>query len=171
MGCDMAKCGYCNSTVIIGGVKTQEKGERYCNDKCYKSAVLLAVSDQIPIETVREQIQVVHQGLCPKCKGRGPIDVHITYQIWSALLLTSWSNRPEISCRSCGRKKQLIGAVSSLFLGWWGFPWGLIMTPVQVTRNVIGMVKSQDELRPSPMLERMVRLGMASQMVKQWPPN
>jgi hypothetical protein len=163
----MAKCGYCNSTVIFGGLKTQDKSERYCNDKCYNNAVLLAVSNKIPIETINEQVQQVHQGFCPKCKGRGPIDVHIKYQVWSALFLTSWSNHPEISCRSCGRKNQLIGTVSSLVLGWWGFPWGLIMTPVQVARNVIGMVKGPDELRPSPMLERMVRLGIGSQLVQQ----
>ncbi|HSE43043.1 MAG TPA: hypothetical protein VLH08_19945 [Acidobacteriota bacterium] len=167
----MAKCGYCNSTVIFGGVKTQEKGERYCNNKCYNSAVLLAVADQIPPETINEQIQQVHQGLCPKCKGGGPIDVHIKYQVWSALLLTSWSNHPQVSCRSCGRKNQLFGVVSSLLFGWWGFPWGPIMTPVQVTRNVIGMLKGPDELRPSPMLERLVRLGIASQLVQQSQPG
>jgi hypothetical protein len=163
----MAKCGYCNSTVIFGGLKTKDKSERYCNEKCYNSAVLLAVSNQIAVETINEQVQQVHQGFCPKCKGRGPIDVHIKYQVWSALLLTSWSNHPEISCRSCGRKNQVIGALSSLVLGWWGFPWGLIMTPVQVGRNVIGMMKGPDDLRPSPMLERMVRLGIGSQLVKQ----
>lgn len=163
----MAKCGYCNSTVIFGGLKTKDKSERYCNDKCYNNAVLLAVADRIPIETVNEQIQSVHQGLCPKCKGRGPIDVHTRYQIWSALLFTSWSNQPQVSCRSCGRKSQLTGALTSLVFGWWGFPWGLVMTPVQVMRNVIGMVKNQDELRPSLMLERIVRIGMASERVKQ----
>jgi hypothetical protein len=163
----MARCGYCNSTVIFGGLKTKDKSERYCNDKCYNNAVLLAVADRIPIETVNQQIQSVHQGFCPKCKGRGPIDVHIKYQIWSALLLTSWSNNPQLSCRSCGIKSQLTAAVTSILFGWWGFPWGIIMTPVQITRNLIGMVKNQDELRPSLMLEKIVRLGMASELMKQ----
>ena len=67
----MANCGYCSSTIIFGGVRTQETRTRFCNQKCYNSAVLLAVSDQIPIEVVNQQVRMVHQGLCPKCKGSG----------------------------------------------------------------------------------------------------
>ena len=162
----MAKCGYCSSRVIFGGVRT-DAGTRFCNDKCYNGAMLLAVSDQIPSDVVNQQVQMVHQGLCPKCKGRGPIDVHTKFQVWSALLVTSWSNRPEVSCRACGVKNQVMSAISSLLFGWWGFPWGFIMTPVQITRNLIGMVKGPDDLRPSPMLEKMVRLSMASQLADQ----
>ncbi len=161
----MAKCGYCSSTIIFGGLRTKETRTRFCNQKCYNNAVLLEVSDKIPIDVVNQQVRMVHQGLCPKCKGCGPIDVHIKFQVWSALLVTSWSNRPEISCRACGRKNQLMSAFGSLLFGWWGFPWGFIMTPVQVTRNVVGMVKGPDNLNPSQMLEKMVRLAMASELV------
>jgi len=30
----------------------------------------------------------LHQGLCSKCGGRGPADVHTKDEVWSALVLT-----------------------------------------------------------------------------------
>ena len=53
----------------------------------------------------------------------------------------------------------------SLAAGWWCFPWGLIITPVQVVRIVSAMAGGSDDLRPSPMLEKTVRLMIASQLV------
>ena len=167
----MASCGYCGSTVIFGGVKTQDNSERFCNKKCYQGAVLLSMSDRIPADVVNRQIESLHQGLCPKCQGRGPVDVHTKYRVWSALIVTSWNNIPQISCRSCGRKAQVTGLLTSLLFGWWGFPWGFIMTPVQITRNIIGMVKGPDDLRPSAMLQKMVRIGMASEIARTTEPT
>src|SRR5512140_3815075 len=125
----MAKCDYCASTIIFGG-KTDANG-RFCNDKCRGRGALLAISRQLPATAIQEQVWKVHQGACPKCGGVGPVDVHVSHKVWSALVVTSWSSTPQISCRPCGQKSQLAGAGFSLFLGWWGFPWGLVMTPVQ----------------------------------------
>ena len=87
----------------------------------------------------------------------------MSYRIWSALVLTQWNNRPHVCCRSCGVKSQLGDMLFSLALGWWGFPWGLIMTPVQITRNIIAMVKDRGESGPSAQLENVVRIGLAQQ--------
>src|SRR5262249_42160585 len=78
------------------------------------------------------------------------------------VVLTSWVSRPQISCRSCGMKSQAGGALFSLVLGWWGFPWGLVMTPVQVGRDIAGLAKGPDPMKPSPQLEKMVRMNMAA---------
>ncbi|WP_239946439.1 hypothetical protein [Dyella terrae] len=45
-------------------------------------------------------------------------------------------------------------------LGWWGFPWGLLVTPVQIARNVAGLCKSESE-QPSPRFEQIVRRQIA----------
>ena len=94
-------------------------------------------------------------------------DVHVFHSVWSALVLTRWSSKPAICCQSCGTKSRLGGAASSMVLGWWGFPWGLILTPVQVSRNVIGMWRDPEPQRPSPMLERAVRVHLAQQLQAQ----
>jgi hypothetical protein len=79
--------------------------------------------------------------------------------------MTSWNSRPQISCRSCGRKAKLGDAAFSLVLGWWGFPWGFIFTPVQVLRNVSGLLRSEQSVKPSPQLEKLVRMGMAARLL------
>jgi hypothetical protein len=72
-----------------------------------------------------------------------------------------------VSCRNCAVKARLSDAAFSLVLGWWGFPWGLILTPIQVSRNVIGMWRDPDPQRPSPLLERAVRVHLAQQLQAQ----
>jgi hypothetical protein len=49
--------------------------------------------------------------------------------------------------------------------GWWGFPWGLIMTPVQLGRNLIGALGGSEAAAPSPELEKMVRTMLAARAV------
>ena len=161
----MAKCGYCNSTILIGGVKDGEA--RFCNQQCQERGVLMAVSNQVPPEQVQEALRQVHQGLCPRCGGSGPIDVSIAHKVWSALVVTSWKSEPQVCCRSCGRKHQAFGLLSSAVVGWWGIPWGLIMTPVQIVRNLAGMFRSYDPYAPSPELENMVRLTIAASLIEQ----
>jgi hypothetical protein len=79
--------------------------------------------------------------------------------VWSFILLTSWKSQPQISCKSCAVKSQALGFVSSFFLGWWGIPWGIVMTPVQMVRNLWGMTRSAGDM-PSDDLQRMSRLMM-----------
>ena len=158
----MAKCDYCGSTILFGAKKAGSL--QFCNLNCMQQGQLIAVSKQIPADVIQRCLRDTHSGLCPKCHGSGPIDVHTTHKVWSALILTSWSSKPQISCRACGTKGQLEGLAFSLVCGWWGFPWGLVMTPVQIARNIHGMASGPDPSRPSPDLERVVRLQMAQQV-------
>jgi len=158
----MPKCAYCNSTILLGGIRKGD--QRYCNNKCYQEGFLISASQQIPAEVFNREIDRVHQGLCPKCGGTGPVDVHTSHQVFSVLVLTRWSNSPRLSCRSCGVRGQLSGLGISLLFGWWGFPWGLIFTPVQITRNVVGIVNPPDPAIPSPQLQKIVKLHIAKQL-------
>lgn len=159
----MAKCDFCGSTIIFGGKREGEM--RFCNDRCRSQHGILALSQQVPQHVVRESLWRLHQGACPKCNGPGPVDVHVSHKVWSALFLTRSSSTPQISCRSCGTKSQLGNAAFSLVLGWWAFPWGLIFTPVQIGRNIAGLVKGPDPSTPSSQLERTVRMSLASSAV------
>jgi hypothetical protein len=64
-------------------------------------------------------------------------------------------------------KTQLGDAVISLVAGWWGFPWGLVLTPVQVVRNIISLASPPDRLVPSQLLRQRVRLMLASSLAQQ----
>ncbi|WP_435007783.1 hypothetical protein P12x_005048 [Tundrisphaera lichenicola] len=163
----MAKCDYCNAMILFGGVKQDQW--RFCNDTCHQGAVLLHSASRIPDEVVARTLKNVHEGNCPKCAGPGPVDIHVSHSIWSALALTRWSSKASLCCQSCGNKARLGSAASSMFLGWWGFPWGLIMTPIQISRNIHGFVFPPDPLTPSDQLDKHVRILLASQSGQQKP--
>jgi hypothetical protein len=163
----MTNCAYCGTGILFGGKK--QGNLRFCNAKCMQSGILLAASKQIPDTQVQEALWKVHQGKCPKCGGSGPVDVHYSYRVWSMLLLTSWSSRQQVSCRSCGFKTQMADAAFSLVLGWWGFPWGLILTPIQVGRNIAKAANPPDITKPSAQLEKILRLNLAKQQLAARP--
>lgn len=161
----MASCDSCGSTILFGGVRQGDR--RFCNARCQSAGALMQISSSIPEGQVTEAIWRVHQGMCPKCQGPGPVDVYTSHSVWSALVITRWSSQPQLSCRSCGVKAQLGAAALSLVVGWWGFPWGLLLTPIQVIRNVAGILSPPDAYTPSPKLERQVRLSLGSQLAQQ----
>jgi predicted nucleic-acid-binding Zn-ribbon protein len=161
----MAACNACGTTILFGGTKIDEG--RYCNARCANRGQLLSISRQIPASVVSDSVSKIFHGACPKCQGAGPVDVHASYRVWSAVVMTQWQSFQQISCRSCGVKKQLGDALFCLLLGWWGFPWGLIATPIQITRNLAGAMKNQSESGPSPKLENAVRIMLASSAVTQ----
>jgi hypothetical protein len=160
----MAKCDSCGTFIVFGGVR--DNGYRYCNATCAQQGHVQQVSEAVPPELLERYIREVHQGDCPKCGGPGPIDVHVSHTVWSALVITSMNSRPEICCRSCGVKSKLGATFTSVALGWWGMPWGLLFTPLQIIRNVGGIVVKPDHSRPSPQLEKMVKLDLASSAIR-----
>jgi hypothetical protein len=154
----MATCAYCQTFILFGGVQDGEY--RFCNATCQQRGFLTAVASRVPPEWLNERLQAVHAGHCPKCHGPGPIDVHTSHTVWSILVMTSWNSTPEVCCRSCGMKAKLGAMLLSGVVGWWGFPWGLIM------RNFVGLVSGPDPNRPSPELVTIVRLGLAAELVE-----
>lgn len=157
----MAKCAYCGTTILFGGVT--DNGRRFCNTTCHQAGHLFAIADRVPQDLLAEHVVEVHQGACPRCGGPGPVDVHTSHTVWSALVLTQWRSTPQVSCRACGVKSQLSSTVLCGIFGWWGLPWGLIMTPIQIVRNVGGLLSSSDPQRPSVELQNTVKLHLASQ--------
>ncbi len=161
----MARCAYCDTSILFGG---KSQGDlRYCNQTCLANGVLAQAAAQFSAQDVRYHATLVHRGNCPQCSGQGPVDVHTSHRVWSALLMTQWSSRPIISCQRCGNKRKLADAAFSLVLGWWGFPWGLVMTPVQVVRNIAGAFRGPSPDLPSEALERQLRLRLAAQLLAQ----
>ncbi len=159
----MASCGFCKSMILFGGVS--EGATRYCNQRCQTSAMLARAAGTIPPELLAQAVEDVYTGTCPSCGGHGPVDVHTSYFVWSALVMTGWKNTPAVTCRACARKRQMGAALGSAVVGWWGFPWGLVMTPVQVGRNIAAMTTGNGSTGPSPDLEKMVRMQIGARLI------
>lgn len=164
----MAQCAACGSTIIFGGKRHENL--RFCNETCLQRGSLQIFAQNIPQDVVQKSVQEIHSGRCPVCNGGGPVDAYASHYVWSAVFMTSWKSKQQISCRSCGIKKQVQGLLCSLFFGWWGFPWGLIMTPVQIFRNLKGIMSTPAHLRPSQQLENLVRLKLAENSAYNLPP-
>jgi hypothetical protein len=81
--------------------------------------------------------------------------------------VTKWSSSGQLSCRSCATKSRLGSVLFCLGLGWCGFlPWGLILTPVQIARNIMGMCAGPDAARPSADLRRLVQVNLGLRMLQ-----
>ncbi len=80
------RCDYCGTRILFGGKRENEL--RFCNEDCRQRGVLIAVSRQIPDDTVNERVGRIFSGTCPQCGGRGPVDVHTSYLAWSAVVVT-----------------------------------------------------------------------------------
>lgn len=156
-------CEYCGTRIFFGGER--EGDSRFCNAECKHRGILLVVTRGVPDSAVTEQLWQLQQGRCPRCGGPGPVDVRSSYRVWSAVLFTSWSNRPHISCHKCGVAANVKDSVFSLLFGWWGLPWGPVMTVVQVSRNLSGLFYHGDDSRPSAQLEKLVRLRLAAEIL------
>jgi hypothetical protein len=156
----MPNCDACGNTILFGGMK--QDGMTYCNNACAQKGAMIHGGVKVPVDFVEQQAALIHQGNCPKCGGSGPVDVHKSHTVYSFLVMTRWASSPALCCRSCGRKKQLGAAATSLLLGWWGFPWGFIMTPVQIVRNITGVLglSGPKPSTPSPDLHKIVQLTM-----------
>jgi hypothetical protein len=161
----MATCSSCGATILFGGKR--DANGRFCNAKCQARGSQLARVNQLPEATVREQVWKTHQGPCPKCGGPGPVDVYTSHKVWSVVVLTSWRSTSQISCRGCGRKSQWTAVAFSTVLGWWGLPFGLVITPIQIGRNLVGIGRSAHASTPSPELEKAVRMKLAAQSSAQ----
>lgn len=156
----MSRCTHCGTTILFGGVS--EDGQRFCNEKCHQAGGLVLQSQRLPPEMVAEAVAKVVEGNCPVCGGPGPVDVFTSYRVFSAVVVTSWRNTPRVSCRGCATKAQLLSTLYCFFLGWWGIPWGFVMTPIQIVRNLAGLSHGADPSRPSKLLESIVRTRLTS---------
>lgn len=160
----MAKCTNCGQ-IIFGGVRDGDR--RFCNNTCRDSAYLTAASYELPAGFIVEKVAEIHGGPCPKCGGDGPVDVHTSYYVWSAFIITNTSQSSEVCCKSCGNKAKLKATAQNVIFGWWGIPWGLVFTPAQIIRNLGYMASGPDPRRPSDELFETVRTRLSAQLVRE----
>jgi hypothetical protein len=157
----MARCAHCGK-FILGGKK--EGPLRFCNDRCYEQGFLTAVADQAAPEVVTARLAQVHGGVCPICHGEGPVDVCTSHTAWSIIVMTSWQDHPQLSCARCGKKAILRGLVITSVLGWWGFPFGLVVTPWQLMNGIRSLRKLPNSETPSAELQQMIKLQVAREI-------
>ena len=159
----MARCRNCKGFVLFGG---ETDGEHvYCRKKCLEQDVLRETSEMIPQDLLDERVHAVHQGSCPKCKSEGPVDVHQSYSLWTILYVTRLNTQLHLCCRGCARRTQFGAVIKSVLFGIWG-PFGILLTPVQILRNLVGMIGGPPPYAPSAPLFQLIRRVTAEQIIE-----
>jgi hypothetical protein len=153
----MATCDCCGKYYTFGALKAGRYA--FCNGTCHSRGSVLVVLDRVPPRHVADYIDGAHRSDCPSCGRAGPIDLRRSHWVWSLMVLTRWGTDQRIECVRCGRLRQAKAMGFSLLAGWWGVPFGLVLTPVQLVRNAIGLMQSSK--RPSADFERLMRLELA----------
>lgn len=157
----MASCATCGTTIVFGGIK--DAGLQFCNKKCAENSGFLRTAASLPADLIEQHTRALFDGPCPKCGGPGPVDVRFNHRITSALYLTWWKTKASICCAKCGMREQWGSLAYCAGLGWWGIPWGILGTPVQIGRNVFEMSKAK-RTEPSDALRTHVRRHLATQV-------
>lgn len=160
----MPRCAYCNTSILFRG--TRDGRLQYCDELCQQRGAQLSEASEMVGDSFESYLHAVHRGNCPKCGGHGPVNTQLSYVAWSALVITLWRTRVELCCKSCGNRERVFAIFQTLLLGWWGLPWGVLITPVQVCRNIGGMFASPGR-RPSKLMRRIVKSGLVKQAVEQ----
>lgn len=144
-------CYYCKHTILFGGVK--DKGLTYCNKKCHALGYVVEMEEDEVLNIALD----IHEGNCPKCGGSGPVDLYKSFLVYSVLVITSHQDRLHLCCVNCGSKAISKDLMISALAGWWGFPFGFIITPIQVIRGLVALASKPSPERPSSALIHAVR--------------
>lgn len=158
-------CATCGNSILFGGKKVGSR--RYCSKKCLQADELGRISDTVPEEKIDRLVSEIRHAECPVCNKKSKLEIFKSYFVYSVIIYTSWKEKPEISCKSCARKRQLTDFISSFFVGWWGSPFELIATPIILLMNGVAMFRDPTTKPPSKELKQYVRMLIAIDMLER----
>jgi hypothetical protein len=74
---------------------------------------------------------------CPICnQTHKKLNGTIAYTVKSFVFFSSFAKKPIIACPECLDRENNNSITSTLLLGWWGFPLGILKTPIYIYRNM-----------------------------------
>ena len=169
----MTRCENCDEWIIFGGKR--EGNARFCNHKCLRAAQeqsqVLRLAEQIPDDLLADALVELQPSGCPRCGGPGPVELYVSHTAWSPMFFTFVKNHPKVTCLSCAQKRKMVALLVCLLFGWWGLPAGVIVTPVQIVRNLRGIFTTPDPENPSDELIDTVRWQLASEISQEEQPT
>ncbi|MBC3882632.1 hypothetical protein H8K35_14665 [Undibacterium sp. LX40W] len=160
------ECDHCGNSARFSPVL--DGGQRFCSKSCLRKARLLEISVDISETEIVRHARNIKIGECPDCHRKdSKVEVRYYYRVWSAAIITQWTKRNHVCCRACGRQTNFGSLMFCLLLGWWGIPWGIIITPAQIISNIVEMFKARDEPEPSEELIAVARINLAAARARQ----
>lgn len=158
-------CATCRKSILFGGKRAGSR--RYCSKKCFNADHLGRLADLVPEARVDEVVAQLRRSRCHSCRRDGDLEIFKSYTVYSVVVLTSWKEKSQLCCRSCARGRQLKDMMSSLALGWWGIPFGLIVTPIIVLMDGAALIHNPLTKPPSKALRAHARLVAAHELARK----
>jgi len=156
-------CSTCGSSILFGGKKAGSR--KYCSKKCLNADEVGRISDSVTDNQVDDLVVQIRGSACPSCKNEGGLEMFKSYFVYSVIILTSWKEKPELSCKPCAKKRQIKDLFASFFLGWWGIPFGLIVTPIILIMNGVALIVDPSKKHPSKAIKERARLLIAQDIL------
>jgi hypothetical protein len=117
------------------GILEKEIARRNLNPEIMKGVIAQTKKyTNAELEIYAEKLRKIP---CPVCnQSHKKLNGTIAYTVKSFLLFTSFGEKPIIACPECLDRENNNSITSTLLLGWWGLPWGILKTPVYIYRNM-----------------------------------
>ena len=73
---------------------------------------------------------------CPFCKNQNvKLNATVLHTVKSYILFSNFKKQLIIACPDCLDSKNQKAITTTLLLGWWGIPWGIVQTPFYIYNN------------------------------------
>ena len=97
---------------------------------------VMVQNSKLSMQDILKYAYILRTISCPYCRNPNKkINATITYTVQSFLIVTTSKKAIKIGCPECLEKQNKEAILSTAVLGWWGFPWGIINTPIYIWRN------------------------------------
>lgn len=160
------RCAHCHKKVWVSAI--EDGDQEFCSRSCLSAARLEEAAIDIDDAEAQRLAAEIRTGNCPSCSAIGsPIEIRRYHWVWSAVLISRWGTSSKLSCRRCGVQTNLWAIVSCLVLGWWGFPFGILLTPIQIAHNMGEIRRRSERDVPSGELVELARMQLAARLLAE----
>lgn len=101
------------------------------------------------LEVYAEKLRILS---CPICNQKTEkLNGTISFTVKSFVFISTFGRKPIIACPNCLDNENQKSINSTLLLGWWGIPWGILKTPMYIYKN-INIKKHNHDKKPNDTL-------------------
>lgn len=119
-----------------------------------------AQNTELSVEQIDAYCERIQNLECPQCRSSSSsLNGIVSAQVMSFIVITNYQKKLSIACESCLRKNLNSSLTTSLILGWWGLPWGIIRTIQAITINLKAKKSIQTDA-PTDSLRAFVSMNV-----------
>jgi len=135
----------------VFGIIENEIKKRNLNTDILKGAH--AQNKEFSIEEIDTYSNLLRDLPCPICgQTDKKLNGTISYTVKSFIVVTFSASELTIACPDCLDKKNNDALLTTILLGWWGFPEGLFKTPIYIHKNLSLKKENRLEISNSTLL-------------------